>query len=140
MVYNRPRMQPPGPGPAAARLVYLDQDGARRKSLPADVKESDAGTLTALRGDVAAIRKTIAGERSRLDGLMALDRRWPIAEWRSLYLGHPVTGPLARALVWGFRGGDGTSVVVGVKPPRTRCGCPRKRRALPSISLRAGTG
>ncbi len=78
--------------------------------MPADVKEADAGTLAVLREDLKAIRKTIAGERNRLDGLMSLDRRWPIADWRSLYLDHPVTGRLARALVWGFRGGDGTDV------------------------------
>ena len=74
------------------------------------MKKTDASTLSALRGDVAAIRKTIAGERTRLDGLMSLDRHWPIAEWRSLYLGHPVTGPFARALIWDFRGADGANV------------------------------
>jgi hypothetical protein len=95
----------------SAWLVYLDQEDTRRKSVPADVKETDAETLTALREDLKAIRKTIAGERNRLDGLMSLDRRWPIADWRSLYLDHPVTGRLARALVWGFRGGDGSDVV-----------------------------
>jgi len=95
----------------SASLVYFDQEGRRRKSVPADVKETDAGTLMALREDLKAIRKTIAGERNRLDGLMSFDRRWPIADWRSLYLDHPVTGRLARALVWGFRGGDGSDVV-----------------------------
>jgi hypothetical protein len=94
----------------SAWLVYLDQGERRRKFVPADVKETDAETLTAIREGLKAVRKTIAGERNRLDGLMSLDRRWPMADWRSLYLDHPVTGRLARALVWGFRGGDGSDV------------------------------
>jgi hypothetical protein len=95
----------------SAWLVYLDREARRRRFVPADVKKIDAGTLMALREDLKAIRKTIAGERNRLDGLMSFDRRWPMADWRSLYLDHPVTGRLARALVWGFRGGDGSDVV-----------------------------
>ena len=95
----------------AASLVYLDEDGKRRKTVPAAVKEADADTLKGLRDELKGIRKTIAGERTRLDALMALDRRWPVADWRSLYLDHPVTGRLSRALIWGFRGGDGTDVI-----------------------------
>jgi uncharacterized protein DUF4132 len=95
----------------AASLVYLDEGGKRRKTVPAAVKEADGDTLTELRDDLKGIRKTVAGERTRLDALMALDRRWPVADWRSLYLDHPVTGRLSRALIWGFRGGDGTDVL-----------------------------
>ena len=95
----------------SAWLVYLDQGERRRKSVPADVKAADAETLKAIREDLKAVRRTIAGERARLDGLMSLDRRWPLADWRSHYLDHPVTGRLTRALVWGFRGGDSSDVV-----------------------------
>jgi hypothetical protein len=90
----------------SAALVYLDDEGTRRKSVPADVKEADAETVAAIREELKGIRKTIAGERHRLDSLMALDRRWTMKEWRSYYLDHPVTGRLARSLVWGFRSGD----------------------------------
>lgn len=34
-----------------------------------------------------------------------LDRRWSAADWRTYYLDHPVTGRLARELIWRF--GDG---------------------------------
>jgi hypothetical protein len=95
----------------SASLVYLDDRHTRRRSVTANLKQTDAETLTALREDLKPIRRTIAGERTRLDGLVPLDRRWPIADWRSLYLDHPVTGRLSRALAWGFRGGEGSDVV-----------------------------
>lgn len=94
-----------------ARLIYLDADGSPKRSFPAAVKEADADALAALRAELKNIRKTIAGERHRLDALMALDRRWDVAEWRALYLDHPVTGRMARELVWGFRGSDGSDLL-----------------------------
>ena len=94
-----------------ATLVYVDESRKRRASVPAGVKETDAEALAAVRDDLKAIRKTIAGEIHRLDGLMAADSRWPLDEWRAYYLDHPITGRLARASIWGFRGADGTDVV-----------------------------
>jgi hypothetical protein len=95
----------------AATLAYLDEAGTRKKSFPADVKESDAETLATLRDELKQIRKTIAGERHRLDRLLAFDRRWSLSDWRALYLDHPVTGRLTRTLVWGFHGPDGADTV-----------------------------
>lgn len=43
-----------------ASLVYVDENQTPRKSVPADVKQADAETLAAIRGDLKAIRKTIA--------------------------------------------------------------------------------
>ncbi|MFI6826436.1 DUF4132 domain-containing protein [Kribbella sp. NPDC050241] len=94
-----------------ASLVYVDENQTPRKSVPADVKQTDAETLAAIRGDLKAIRKTIAGERLRLDGLMSLDRRWPLDDWRTWYLDHPITGRLTRTLVWAFSTPQGDSVV-----------------------------
>ncbi|MFI7061804.1 DUF4132 domain-containing protein [Kribbella sp. NPDC050124] len=94
-----------------AVLGYVDANQTRRKSIPADVKQSDAETLAAIRDDLKSIRKTIAGERLRLDGLMAVDRRWPLDEWRTWYLDHPITGRLTRTLVWAFSTQQGESVV-----------------------------
>lgn len=97
-----------------ASLVYVDEQGKHRKSFPADVKAADAEILSELRAGLKAIRKTIAGERHRLDGLMVLDRRWPVPQWSELYLDHPITGRLARTLVWSFHNPashDGTDVI-----------------------------
>ena len=54
-------------------MVYLDEQGKRQKSTPADVKETNANAIAEIREELKGIRKTIAGERHRLDGLMALD-------------------------------------------------------------------
>ncbi|HEV2777106.1 MAG TPA: DUF4132 domain-containing protein, partial [Solirubrobacteraceae bacterium] len=92
-------------------LTYVSENGTARKSFPAAVKNADGETIAALRAELKNIRKTIAGERQRLDGLMALDRRWPLADWQRLYLDHPITGQMARTLIWGFRGPRGDDVV-----------------------------
>lgn len=93
-----------------ATLLYVDEKQTPRKSVPADVKEADAEALAAIRNDLKAIRKTIAGERVRLDGLMAADRRWPLDDWRSWYLDHPITGRMTRTLVWVFSTPQGPDI------------------------------
>ncbi|TCC05096.1 DUF4132 domain-containing protein [Kribbella soli] len=94
-----------------AALLYVDEKQTPRKSVPPDVKQADAETLGALRNELKAIRKTIAGERVRLDGLMATDRRWPLGNWRTWYLDHPITGRMTRTLVWVFSTPEGPDVV-----------------------------
>jgi hypothetical protein len=79
-------------------LVYVGEDGTAKKSVPADLRDETAE----LRAEMKGIRKTISGERVRLDGLLAEARSWPVKEWRSLYLDHPITGALARRLIWRF--------------------------------------
>ena len=102
-------------GPRTAAIDYEDPDGKRRKSLPPAVKNDSAGALTAIRADLKALRTTIGNERARLDALLSAERSWPVAQWRELYLDHPVTGRLTRALIWQFRTG-GTGAWAGGIP------------------------
>jgi Domain of unknown function (DUF4132) len=51
---------------------------------------------------VREVKAALARERSRLEGLLADERSWAVADWRRWYLGHPVTGPLTRGLIWSF--------------------------------------
>lgn len=95
---------------ATATLVYVDEHGRSRMSVPRAVKDAHGFTLAALRAELKSIRTTIAGERHRLEELMALDVRWPLERWRAHYLGHPITGALARRLIWTFRSPDDSEI------------------------------
>jgi hypothetical protein len=57
---------------------------------------------------VKEVKAALAGERSRLESLLAEERTWTLGDWRQFYLGHPVTGRLARRLIWSFDTGNGT--------------------------------
>lgn len=92
-------------------LLYEDEAGVLRKTFPAPVKTTDAEVLAELRQELKEIRKTVAGERARLDALLAAERTWPLDDWRRWYLEHPVTGQLARGTIWVFTGKDGRTVV-----------------------------
>jgi len=59
----------------------------------------------ALRVAAKEARDALADERSRLESLLADDRHWPAEDWSGLYLAHPVTGPLARRLLWTAQAG-----------------------------------
>jgi uncharacterized protein DUF4132 len=97
-----------------ARLSYSDPDGKPRKSLSPAVKQDSADTLAAVSKDLKAIRTTVGNERARLDACLSAGRTWPMSRWRDLYLDHPVTGRLTRALIWTFRTASGTAVVTGI--------------------------
>jgi Domain of unknown function (DUF4132) len=97
-----------------ARLGYENPGSQPRKSLPAAVKQASAGLLAAVNKDVKAIRTTIGNERARLDACLPAGRSWPVSRWRGLYLDHPVTGRLTRALIWTFSTPPGTVVATGL--------------------------
>ncbi|WP_335970665.1 DUF4132 domain-containing protein [Streptomyces sp. CA2R106] len=54
------------------------------------------------------IEETLSAERRRLYGLRRENRLWPYADWARHYRDHPLTGILARALVWEYESEDGT--------------------------------
>lgn len=90
-------------GPRTATLGYQAPDGKPRKSLPPDIKDASADALSVIGRDLKALRATIGNERARFDALLASGQTWPAAQWRALYLDHPVTSQLTRALIWQFR-------------------------------------
>jgi hypothetical protein len=65
-----------------------------------------------LRAAVKEVKDALAGERARLESLLADDRRWDAAQWHEPYLAHPVTGPLARRLLWTIE--DATAAATGL--------------------------
>ena len=101
-------------GPRTATVSYEDPDGKPRKSLPPAIKSASADALTVMTADLKALRATIGNERARLDALLAAGRSWPAAQWRELYLDHPVTGQLTRTLIWQFSTGGAGTLVTGI--------------------------
>ena len=101
-----------------ARLGYEDPDGKPRKSLPPAIKQASADTLAAISKDLKAIRGTIGNERARLDACLAAERSWHVPQWHGIYLDHPVTGRLTRALIWTFstpsQPGAQATVITGI--------------------------
>jgi hypothetical protein len=100
-------------GAAAAGIAYRGPDGIPRTEPPAEVKARSAGKLAALRAEAKAVCAAIARERAWIDGALAARQSWDLAAWRRRHLDHPVTGRLARGLIWEFRHGNET-VVTGI--------------------------
>jgi hypothetical protein len=77
---------------------------------PPDAPKAD---VQAVRRQVKELRDMLGAQRRRVEGLLAADRRWDLADWRRSYLDHPVTGRLARRLIWRVVDGNG-AMVAGV--------------------------
>jgi len=86
-------------------LAWLS-GGKPVKSVPKAVKEEHGAELRALRAESKEIKKALAAERVRVEGLLAEERTWPLEEWRALYLEHPLTGAYGRRLIWTFANGS----------------------------------
>lgn len=54
------------------------------------------------------IESTYARELSRIEGLLATQSFWPLADWSRLYLEHPITRAVACRLVWRLHLADGS--------------------------------
>jgi hypothetical protein len=73
--------------------------------------DPDAEAVRLVKAAAKEARTALTAERSRLEGLLAEERSWPVADWQRLYLDHPVTGALSRGLIWSF--GDVTGIPAG---------------------------
>lgn len=88
-----------------------DRHGTRLKDLPKPIKSDDAAQATAaverykqLKKDI----KAVAGLQITLLELgMIARKRWPVAEFTSFFLHHPLMRHIAMRLVWGvYAGGE----------------------------------
>ena len=102
-------------GHDSVRLNWLGDDGSTTSTRhpfpsPAGYKSrfgahNTEGTQRAAKrvvGELAAERRRIAR--------LPRTRTWPHWDWRRLYLDHPITGAVARAVIWEFTDGDGRTV------------------------------
>ncbi|MFF7754934.1 DUF4132 domain-containing protein [Streptomyces sp. NPDC007971] len=96
------------------RPYVRDTDGKQRKALPAPGAKDDPELAPAERKRFAALKKdvrTVAGDQvRRLEAAMVTQRTWTAAEFRELFVAHPLVWHLVRRLVWiGDTGGAATA-------------------------------
>ncbi|WP_186313632.1 DUF4132 domain-containing protein [Paenarthrobacter nicotinovorans] len=91
-------------GAAAVELVWVDVD-ARRVAMPSEFKNTPL--LAEVKLAVSEAKRSLGSQRRRLEGLMASDRSWTGADFRTRYLEHPVVGTIARQLLWTLASNEG---------------------------------
>ncbi|MFI9162113.1 WGR and DUF4132 domain-containing protein [Kitasatospora aureofaciens] len=105
------------------RPFVLDEDGKRRKDLPVPGVRDDQERAPAERKRFVALKKdvrTIASDQvRRLEAAMVAGRSWTAAEFRELFVGHPLVWHLVRRLVWLADGTDGVTTAFRVAEDRT---------------------
>ncbi|MFC5747659.1 DUF4132 domain-containing protein [Actinomadura rugatobispora] len=89
----------------------IDEDGKPRKSLPRPGAADDPELAPAAHKRFAALKKDVAAvagdQLHRLERAMADLREWPVDEFRTFIVEHPLVWHIARRLVWTSRSGDG---------------------------------
>ncbi|MBX7184882.1 MAG: DUF4132 domain-containing protein [Vicinamibacteria bacterium] len=116
-------------------LLLFDRSGALlskppkpRKDDEADATSSSRRTYTDARKEVKA---TVALQKRRLYEALCTERRWRALDWRRFVLAHPITGPLARRLVWAVSGQDGSDVLVRAREDGSFAGLEDSAVVLP---------
>jgi len=69
--------------------------------------DPDPAALAEAKEFVSEIHDTVVSERERLEALLVQNREWHVDDFRACYVLHPVTGWLARRLVWSFETAEG---------------------------------
>jgi predicted DNA-binding WGR domain protein len=104
------------------RPFVRDLDGKLRKDLPAPGAKDDAELAPAERKRFMALKKDVrtvaAAQVRRLESAMVEGRSWSAAEFRDLFVGHPLLTHLVRRLVW-LSDSEGTTTSFRVAEDRT---------------------
>ncbi|MFJ4582469.1 DUF4132 domain-containing protein [Streptomyces echinatus] len=104
------------------RPSVRDADGKQRKALPAPGVKDDPELAPAERRRFAALKKdvrTVATDQvRRLQAAMVTQRTWTMAEFRQLFVDHPLVWHLVRRLVW-IGAADGLVTAFRVAEDRT---------------------
>ena len=105
-----------GPRKFAARvnakldIVLTDPDGKTIKNLPDPRKDDDEGAAKEAKKLFSAARKDlkklVEQQSTRLYEAMCTERRWPVEDWKTYLLAHPIVKFLCQRLIWCAREGD----------------------------------
>ncbi len=89
---------------AALEIALSDRDGKTLKTIPAPRKDDDPQQAKAAKKAFSAAKaelKRFTGQQTiRLYEAMCTQRTWPVADWRTYLLGHPLLKFLCQRLVW----------------------------------------
>ncbi len=96
-------------GSKSAAITWRRADGKVQKSLPAAVKKEFADELKELNAAKKDIENMLPAQSERIDSLFLQQKSWPLETWLERYLEHPLTGTLARRLIWNFTTGGTTT-------------------------------
>lgn len=88
---------------ADGRVTVTDEN-------PAATPDTAAKRVAAT--EAGAIRTAYRRELTRVEELLATDRRWSYEDWHTTYLGNPITRAVASRLVWRFELEDGQTIEV----------------------------
>jgi hypothetical protein len=81
------------------KLRFVEAESRKTlASLPKAVPKEVAQEIKDLQ---ASLREVAKAQNLRLENLMVRQRRWPVSQWKTLFLEHPLLLPFAVQLVWG---------------------------------------
>ena len=94
-------------------LLTLNANGSvETRSIEGETAVGNEAAERVLRAEVRAIGTTYRKEVARLEALLATEHSWTPAQWRRLYLGHPITRAVASHLIWRLELDSGASADV----------------------------
>lgn len=106
---------------ATAALSFRGPQGRVLKSAPKAVREEFGEQLTEVRAALKQLRALLPVERARLEEHLMAGTQWASGDWKRYYIDHPVTGAMARGLLWETSADGGEPWIAGL-PERTAGG------------------
>ncbi len=83
------------------QLLYLFEDHrATQHTTPRQLHKHHGDALTLLEATTRELERTAQAQRDRLERAWRCGRRWRLEDWQQRLLAHPITGALARRLIW----------------------------------------
>ena len=89
-------------------LSWIRPDCKEQATVPAAVKEQFPSELKGLKLAEKELGRLLPAQRDRLEQVFLQQRTWPLGDFRSRFLDHPLVGVVARRLIWCFTAGDRT--------------------------------
>jgi hypothetical protein len=84
------------------QLNWKNADGTPCDSVPVVVRKSFGEQLKQLKREAKDASTILAAQSLRLERSFLSDRNWPFGTWQERFLKHPLTGTVARRLIWQF--------------------------------------